>query len=551
MATSSSAQADHRGYRHPFLLGAHYLGGVGDEPRTLVELAMCQFSASIRSTEKWWIEFRDDKFRDHWLMYAKNRPWIIHTASGRAEVLLSDKQIKYILDELEGYAALRNDAWGCQVSCFERIWQSDAPLDPSVTVQLVEGLEKIVPSSYDGIQKSVIDPTLYCLVYNKTLVSHKNGKIYCAVPPAPSQYHGPNFALLPSEVSVPLDGSAVRFVSYINNLHPDSHKSLYSLLETLLTRFIPLFEHSLTDLHRNNPIRLRIPGACKYTVWEEPEQPEHSDDEEGWNEYRKRHRQWSINRPLNLPDVPFGGYPGGLEARRHKVSLRGHTIQVVVRTLTIALDSKNHTSFPGLPWHVEGTKNERIVASGIYCLSNAKDNIIEPVAQFRMAVTYPRGFSAGDEGATLRTWGLANGDPCHQYIGEVKLLTGRSLVFPNIYQYALKPIKLRDPSRKGHLNLIFFHLIDPETRPVISTSVVSPQQEEWISAVVYQALRTRLPTELIEQVVQNIEGLLTAGEAGMHREDFFAMQKQFSEANNRDYFCIPFDVWQGPHVLPH
>lgn len=180
-----------------------------------------------------------------------------------------------------------------------------------------------------------------------------------------------------------------------------------------------------------------------------------------------------------------------------------------------------------------------------------QDNITEPMAQFRMAVTYPRGFSAGDEGATLRTWGLGDQDPCHQYIGEVKLQTGRGLVFPNIYQYALKPLQLIDSNRKGCLTLIYFHLVDPEVRPVISTSSVGPQQQEWIREAVYQTLRTRLPTELIEQVAQNLEGLLTEDDAKTYHKEFLATQTKFTEANNRYHFCLPFNIWNGPHVLTH
>lgn len=224
-----------------------------------------------------------------------------------------------------------------QVSCFERMWQSDSLLEECIASQLKHELSSLTPCSQDASQEHIIDPVPYCLIYNKTLVSHLNGKVYRAVPPPPSQDVCPNFALLPSDVFVPPDTSAVRFVSYINNLHPDLHKRLYALLERILTGFLPLFEHTLTDLHRNNPVRLRILGSCKYTVWEEPEPPEDSDDEEGWEDYRKLHRKWSLNRPLALPDVPPGGYPGGIEARRHKVTLRGQTIQVFVRVSTISL----------------------------------------------------------------------------------------------------------------------------------------------------------------------------------------------------------------------
>lgn len=125
------------------------------------------------------------------------------------------------------------------------------------------------------------------------------------------------------------------FLSYINNLE-SRHTSLYRSLETALSAFIPLFEHVLTDLHRNNPLSLRIKGPCRYTEWEEPEPPEYSDDEEGWELYEREMRYWVLHRPISLPDVETG-YPGGLEHRNHTVNLRGRTLQVVVSVSEIRL----------------------------------------------------------------------------------------------------------------------------------------------------------------------------------------------------------------------
>ena len=44
-----------------------------------------------------------------------------------------------------------------------------------------------------------------------------------------------------------------------------------------------------------------------------------------------------MNRPIRLPDVPSGGYPGGLEDRKHVVKLWGRTVQVVVDVTEIHL----------------------------------------------------------------------------------------------------------------------------------------------------------------------------------------------------------------------
>ena len=119
------------------------------------------------------------------------------------------------------------------------------------------------------------------------------------------------------------------FLSYVNNLDPQN-VSLRDALENTLLKVIPMFERVLTDLHRSNPLHQRIKGAYKYTEWEEPDPPEHSDDEEGWSTFERDVRHWIMHRPVQLPDVPDGGYPGGLENRKYRVSLCGRRLQLVI-----------------------------------------------------------------------------------------------------------------------------------------------------------------------------------------------------------------------------
>jgi hypothetical protein len=47
------------------------------------------------------------------------------------------------------------------------------------------------------------------------------------------------------------------------------------------------------------------------------------------------------------------------------VVLRGRKLQVIVKLANIVLTPEKPT-YPGGSWHVEGMKNEHIVASGIY-----------------------------------------------------------------------------------------------------------------------------------------------------------------------------------------
>lgn len=228
-----------------------------------------------------------------------------------------------------------------QVSCFERVWETDSLPSTLELNHELSLLRATAPARHEnGVSISLIDPFLHCFVYNKTLVHHPHSRHARTVPsPAGGDVYtvSPQFAFLPADVSVSPSGAAT-FLSYINNLHPQ-HTALYAQLEMALTTLLPLFEHTLTDLHRNNPLAQRIRDACRYTVWDEPEEPEFSDDEEGWAAYERDLRHWIMHRPIHLPDVPETGYPGGLEARRHTVHLSGRTLQVIVNVTETRLVS--------------------------------------------------------------------------------------------------------------------------------------------------------------------------------------------------------------------
>ena len=81
--------------------------------------------------------------------------------------------------------------------------------------------------------------------------------------------------------------------------------------------------------------------------------PQHSDDEEGWLNYQREIKQWTLERPLQYPDVPKDGYPGGLEHRKFKATLSGRLIEVIVKVtevtlVSIFIQSNNKLSEPNV-----------------------------------------------------------------------------------------------------------------------------------------------------------------------------------------------------------
>ncbi|KAJ3829194.1 hypothetical protein F5880DRAFT_1620787 [Lentinula raphanica] len=533
------------GYRHPFIVGTYFLGGVGEQ---LADLAMSLLSYSIRSKPNWWQVCCDQTSRRIWAEDAIRREWKVKTPSSIATVQLSERQVYYVLDELQGYALLRDPTHDCQVSCFERIWESSRILDPSSLSVLNNEFSSLKSRKVVSQELStlpIIDSTQNPLVYRHTLVASPSLRTW--PPPQLTDMYtlSRRYALLPSNAQISPSGK-VEFTSYINDLDRQHHETTYQLLQEALTSFIPLFEHTLTDLHRNNPLPQRIPGTCRYTVWDEPDAPEHSDDEEEWVNYERELRQWSLNRPINLPDVPLTGYAGGLERRRHLVSLKSKKLQFIVNVSEYRT-IPGQTEFPGTLWHVEGMLNERIVACGY--LFTAVNNIQSCDLQFRMAVSYPRGFHAGDTGATLRTWGLQDGDSCHQYIGSIPIREGLAVVFPNIYQHRLTPITLHDPSQAGEFTVLNFLLVDPDTKPIISTAHVAPQQKAWIRKALDDCLDVRLPVEIVDKIVDMVEGIMDEEESQVHSENMRSERETFQKLNDSYHFCIPFDVWNGPEMI--
>lgn len=73
------------------------------------------------------------------------------------------------------------------------------------------------------------------------------------------------FQWLPSTFNVKLDGS-VSIESYINNLHPVQHASMYSVLEEIFSAFIPLFNNVLTDLSKPRVNRIHNFSAHDWYV---------------------------------------------------------------------------------------------------------------------------------------------------------------------------------------------------------------------------------------------------------------------------------------------
>ncbi|MGW8951889.1 DUF4246 domain-containing protein [Streptomyces sp. NPDC055709] len=436
-------------------------------PRTLRELQMMQCSSHIRAKPGWFDKMNDADVVNRWTREA--------VAQG-----LTEAQVRYVLDELVHYAALRDERSGIEVSAVDGVWQSDTLVDDKLRSRLreaVQVLEQVPPAEHDwhpGSDGQVLDlvhPSLFCLVRE---VSGAPERAWQNPTDRYSKYEfSEKFQWLPTDVDVSDDGD-VAFRSYVNNVHPEIHRELVSVLADLLARMRPLLENVLTDLRHPRPLRIEADPFGWYDS--EPEYPaksSYSDDEayaEALRAWEQAQDDWWENRRPVIPDAP-AFTPPELPDTSARVDLRGRRLQVIVKLATIHL-TPDKPEYHGGSWHVEGMVNERIVSTGIYYWDS--ENITESRLSFRAALDDPN-YEQNDDNGLREVYGLEDEDALNQILGSASTPAGRCLAFPNILQHRVDSFRLTDTTRPGYRKILAFFLVDPSEK-IVSTSDVPPQQ---------------------------------------------------------------------------
>ncbi|MEU9418069.1 DUF4246 domain-containing protein [Streptomyces sp. NPDC048272] len=436
-------------------------------PRTLRELQMMQCSALIRSKPDWFDKMNEAHIVAKWTQEA--------VAQG-----LTEAQVRYVLAELLHYAALRDERTGVEVSAVDGVWQSDTLVDDELRSRLREAVRVLeqVPEAErdwhpgsDGQVLDLVHPSLFCLVRG---VSGAPERAWQNPTDRYSRYEfSEKFQWLPTDVDVSDDG-AVAFRSYVNNVHPESHRELATVLPDLFACLRPLLENVLTDLRHPRPLRIEAdPYGWYDPAPEYPNKTSYSDDAayaEARRAWDEAHDDWWENRRPAIPDAPAFTPPESPDESA-RVDLRGRSLQVIVKLATIHL-TPDKPEYAGGSWHVEGMMNERIVSTGIYYWDS--ENITESRLSFRAALDDPD-YEQSDDNGMREVYGLENEDALNQVLGSTSTPAGRCLAFPNILQHRVGSFRLTDPTRPGHRKILAFFLVDPSER-IVSTSDVPPQQ---------------------------------------------------------------------------
>ncbi|EGX44105.1 hypothetical protein AOL_s00210g86 [Orbilia oligospora ATCC 24927] len=256
------------------------------------------------------------------------------------------------------------------------------------------------------------------------------------------------FCWLPSEFEISSEGKTT-IASYVNNLAlPEQSEIFHPILENIFSKFVPLFNHILGDLRRRidslerveglsykeskkSNFRKSVPEETYIKTWEKLiEQFETGETLTADIGNELRVSRSLLRRFLN--SAPFATQiyitnrgklteeswePPSQEILEH-AKLQGTTARVIVKMATIILTPEK-PQWKGGPWHIEATKNERIIATGIYYYD--QDNITPSSLAFRRAVDRIRIYQRHNSAEYIEKHNITveEGIPVAQELGSI------------------------------------------------------------------------------------------------------------------------------------
>ncbi|KAK7001609.1 hypothetical protein R3P38DRAFT_3610441 [Favolaschia claudopus] len=166
--------------------------------------------------------------------------------------------------------------------------------------------------------------------------------------------------------------------------------------------------------------------------------------------------------------------------------------------------------------------NEHIVVSGIYYYE--EENISESRLAFRVTTGPPVYHKQDDELCMDILYGLKRDKHCYQDIGSIATTAGRALAWPNIYQHRVAPFRLLDAKKPGHRKILAIFL-----------------QKDWIVDALMdgqtdpQSLLSRLPPEVLNLIVENLDTVMTRAVAEQYRLELMQERTGFIKNQADEY----------------
>lgn len=334
------------------------------------------------------------------------------------------------------------------------------------------------------------------------------------------------FQWLPCDVEFP-DGKTAKIISYINNLHPARHSGLYAIIEKFISKAVPLWHivwRWTTDGFKRERIDGSIGAQRECTVTDicgargygcSPcNRPEHdsetdsdTDDSLDENWYHETHPVIRPEPKVEYEPLEFTYSPEDVIGEGGLLHASNNKLQVIIKLANIHLTPENR-KYDGGSWHIEGQLNEHICATALYYYDS--ENITDSYLAFRTCVDSLAGqadirYEQSDFDAIDQVYSALNDEPAIQERGRVLTREGRLLAFPNVFQHAVLPFQLADPTKPGHRKILALFLVDPAVR-VLSTANVPPQQKEWwTERFVKNGWFKKLPPELTKAVLDEVD----------------------------------------------
>ncbi|PNY19946.1 Uncharacterized protein TCAP_07436 [Tolypocladium capitatum] len=570
--------------RFPVLMGDHDHDWAA-ATLLIREVCMLKVVEDLTNKPEWWLKVRDPDIAAKWKAEALAMDWPAYRehadfTPAMADACIHEIRKKAHLYEQTGLIPVF-DYSACVIKSDRLL--PDALRDELVAA--VKPLEDVPdedkdwhPGS-DGTVLDLVHPSLWPLLYGRSRIlpdSRINiancldhcglGDVVPAPDPAERTLEMPDnlrgvqqvpslslrFQWLPCDVRID-DAGRAKIDSYVNNLHPVEHVPLYPVIERFIERALPAWDvvYRWPKQFRFQRLQTRsagpkcsTPALCASCGGCEPMNRvgyEQYDDDDYFAELDRIDRRWyDATHPLDVPDACietehnsasvgasdwrlfFHLTPGDVKTSGFFAG--ASRIQVIVKLANIHLTPDKPT-YDGGSWHVEGQLNEHICATALFYYDS--DNITDSRLGLRTpadaeGLSVDLQYAQDDLRSIERTFALDPGpDTTLQDVGAVLTQPGRAIFFPNLFQHRVQPFSLADASRPGHRKILALFLVDPAV-PIISTANVPPQQRHWWAGEEHIRAGGRLPPEVAEMVLGNVDYVVGWDEARAIREELMA-----------------------------
>ncbi|KAF3126321.1 hypothetical protein TWF569_000591 [Orbilia oligospora] len=417
----------------------------------------------------------------------------------------------------------------------EAVWRGDGLVEEEVRRKLIDAAtilesipeaEKLWRKSQDSgpVVLDLVDPSMWPIIYHRTATadglplyrpSHTNDDDLRA--------SNPMYCWLPSEFEVSEDGESTKIASYVNNLaSPRDEMIVIPILEKIFTAFVPLFNHVLAETERQlwttsrcidpSPWKSRVNDgmivASKEKCTEASEKllnemensGQISDTFEGIGDFANRRPKgyesmFPIKNSIKLIPDAIWKPPRAPKLNR----LEGKMSKVIVSMVNIMLSPEN-PEYKAEEWRLNGFRNERIIATGVYYY--AQKNINETYLALRR-----------------RSFGKSTCAP--REIESVRTKENRAIVYPNFYEHRIPNFTLADKTKPGYSKMLVFHYCDPcQLHNLPTTEQIHPQQPQVLEDRLRHSKLGALPEEVFSQILSYLSiTMISREEAEEYRSE--------------------------------